>query len=408
MFVERNIKEAFERVNSFFPIVLVIGARQVGKSTFLRKVAEPSRKYVSLDPLDVQKRAREDPRLFLANNPAPVIFDEIQNVPELLSYIKAVVDEARQTSPEKAKGMFWLTGSQQFHLMKGVSESLAGRVGILNLYGLSNAELDGRESQPFLPDNPLSSVPAKSPIEVFTRIWRGSYPEIATANPDTNIWSAFFQSYIQTYLMRDVRALTQVADEHKFYDFLRAVAARTGQMLNYSSLARDADISQPTAKSYLSILETSGIVKLFYPYSRNKTRNMVSTPKLHMIDTGLAAFLTGWTSPEVLMNGAMAGAFFESWCVAEILKSYVNAGETPDFYYYRDKDKNEIDLVIERNGKIYSVEFKKAATVSKSDVKHFNKLADSKTPLGTGVLISLYPDSILIKDTVKTIPAFAL
>ncbi len=408
MFVERNIKEAFERVNSFFPIVLVIGARQVGKSTFLRKVAEPLRKYVSLDPLDIQKQAREDPRLFLANNPAPAIFDEIQNVPELLPYIKAVVDEARQTSPEKAKGMFWLTGSQQFHLMKGVSESLAGRVGILNLYGLSNAELDGRKSQPFLPDNPLPSVPVKSPIEVFTRIWRGSYPEIATANPDTNIWSAFFRSYIQTYLMRDVRALTQVADEHKFYDFLRAVAARTGQMLNYSSLARDADISQPTAKSYLSILETSGIVKLLYPYSRNKTRNMVSTPKLHMLDTGLAAFLTGWTSPEVLMNGAMAGAFFESWCVAEIIKSYVNAGETPNFYYYRDKDKNEIDLVIERNGKIYPVEFKKAATVSKSDVKHFNKLADLKTPVSTGTLISLYPDSILIKDTVKTIPAFAL
>lgn len=408
MFVERNIKEAFERVNSFFPIVLVIGARQVGKSTFLRKVAEPTRKYVSLDPLDIQKQAREDPRLFLANNLAPVIFDEIQNVPELLPYIKAVVDEVRQTSPEKAKGMFWLTGSQQFHLMKGVSESLAGRVGILNLYGLSNAELDGRKSQPFLPDNPLPNAPAKSPIEVFTRIWRGSYPKIATANPDTNIWSAFFQSYIQTYLMRDVRALTQVADEHKFYDFIRAVAARTGQMLNYSSLARDADISQPTAKSYLSILETSGIVKLLYPYSRNKTRNMVSTPKLHMLDTGLAAFLTGWTSPEVLMNGAMAGAFFESWCVAEILKSYVNAGETPNFYYYRDKDKNEIDLVIERNGKIYPVEFKKAATVSKADIKHFNKLADLKTPVGTGTLISLYPDSILIKDSVKTIPAFAL
>lgn len=227
-------------------------------------------------------------------------------------------------------------------------------------------------------DTQSANVPTKSPIEVFERIWRGSYPEIATANPDTNIWSAFFQSYIQTYLMRDVRALTQVADEHKFYDFLRAVAARTGQMLNYSSLARDADISQPTAKSYLSILETSGIVKLLYPFSRNKTRNMVSTPKLHMLDTGLAAFLTGWTSPEVLLNGAIAGAFFESWCVAEILKSYVNAGKTPNFYYYRDKDKNEIDLMIERNGKIYPVEFKKAATVLKADIKHINKLSDLK------------------------------
>lgn len=312
MFIERNIKDTFERINSFFPVVLLIGARQVGKSTFLRKIAEPGRKYVSLDPLDVQKQAREDPRLFLANNPAPVIFDEIQNVPELLPYIKVLVDKARITSPGKAKGMFWLTGSQQFHLMKGVSESLAGRIGILNLYGLSNAEIEGRRSQAFLPDTQSASVPAKSPIEVFERIWRGSYPEIATANSDANMWSAFFQSYIQTYLMRDVRALAQVADEHRFYDFLRAVAARTGQMLNYSSLARDADISQPTAKSYLSILETSGIVKLLYPYSQNKIRNMVSTPKLHMLDTGLAAFLTGWTSPEVLMNGAMPGAFFES------------------------------------------------------------------------------------------------
>ena len=387
---------------------MLIGARQVGKSTFLRKIAESGRKYVSLDPLDVQKQAREDLRLFLANNYAPVISDKIQNVPELLPYIKTLVDEARITSPEKAKGMFWLTGSQQFHLMKGVSESLAGRIGILNLYGLSNAEIEGRRSQAFLPDTQSASVPAKSPIEVFERIWRGSYPEIATANSDANMWSAFFQSYIQTYLMRDVRALTQVADEHKFYDFLRAVAARTGQMLNYSSLARDADISQPTAKSYLSILETSGIVKLLYPYSRNKIRNMVSTPKLHMLDTGLAAFLTGWTSPEVLMNGAMAGAFFESWCVAEILKSYVNAGESPSFYYYRDKDKNEIDLVIEREGKIYPVEFKKAATVSKADVKRFDKLSNFNMPVGTGALISLYPDAILIKENVKAIPAFAL
>lgn len=408
MFVERNIKDAFERVNSFFPVVLLIGARQVGKSTFLRKIAEPGRKYVSLDPLDVQKQAREDPRLFLANNPAHVIFDEIQNVPELLPYIKALVDEACIISPEKAKGMFWLTDSQQFHLMKGVSESLAGRIGILNLYGLSNAEIEGRKSQVFLPDTQSANVPAKSPMEVFERIWCGSYPEIATANPDANMWSAFFQSYIQTYLMRDVRALTQVADEHKFYDFLRAVAARTGQMLNYSSLARDADISQPTAKSYLSILETSGIVKLLYPYSRNKIRNMVSTPKLHMLDIGLAAFLTGWRSPEVLMNGAMAGAFFESWCVAEILKSYVNAGEAPNFYYYRDKDKNEIDLVIEREGKIYPVEFKKAATVSKTDVRHFNKLSNFNIPVGTGALISLYPDAILIKENVKAFPAFIL
>ena len=239
---------------------MLIGARQVGKSTFLRKIAESGRKYVSLNPLDVQKQAREDLRLFLANNYAPVISDKIQNVPELLPYIKTLVDEARITSPEKAKGMFWLTGSQQFHLIKGVSESLVGHI----VYGLSNADIEGCRSQVFLPDAQSANMLAKSPIEVFERIWRGSYPEIATANPDANMLSVFFQSYIQTYLMRDVRALTQVADEHKFYDFLRAVTARTGEILNYSSLVRDADISQTTAKSNLSIWEASGIVKLLF------------------------------------------------------------------------------------------------------------------------------------------------
>ena len=408
MFIERNIKDTFERINSFFPVVLLIGARQVGKSTFLRKIAEPGRKYVSLDPLDVQKQAREDPRLFLANNPAPVIFDEIQNVPELLPYIKVLVDKARITSPGKAKGMFWLTGSQQFHLMKGVSESLAGRIGILNLYGLSNAEIEGRRSQAFLPDTQSVNVPAKSPIELFERIWRGSYPEIATANSDANMWSAFFQSYIQTYLMRDVRALTQVADEHRFYDFLRAVAARTGQMLNYSSLARDADISQPTAKSYLSILETSGIVKLLYPYSRNKIRNMVSTPKLHMLDTGLAAFLTGWTSLEVLMNGAMAGAFFESWCVAEILKSYVNAGESPSFYYYRDKDAKEIDVILEHDGILNPIEIKKTSNPGTELTRVFSLLDKASVPRGKGAVVCMKPKVGVIDRENYIVPVWTI
>ncbi len=403
MFIERNIKKAFLKANKFFPVLLLTGARQVGKSTFLRKLSSKY-KYVSLDPLDVQAQAKEDPRLFLANNPPPVIFDEIQNVPELLPYIKQIVDDIRITNLKKSKGLFWLTGSQQFHLMKGVSESLAGRVGIFNLFGLSNSEIKAKKNKLFLPTSIKGKSKIKAPIDIFTQIWKGSYPEIAIRNLDLNMWSAFFQSYIQTYLMRDVKALTQVADEHKFYDFLRAVAARTGQVLNFSSLARDADISQPTAKHYLSILETSGIVKLLYPYSRNKTRNMISMPKLHMLDTGLCAFLTGWTSPETLMNGAMAGAIFESWCIGEILKSHVNSGELPNFYYYRDKDKNEIDLVIEHNTVVYPVEFKKSATYSKDDVKWFRKLSELNIPVGMGGLVCLYPETTLVKDDVKVIP----
>lgn len=409
MYIKRNLRTAFQEANAFFPALLVIGARQVGKTTFLRNNAEPERRFVSLDPLDIRMQAKEDPRLFLANNPPPVIIDEIQYAPELLPYIKQIIDEARNQDPEKAQGLFWLTGSQQFGVMKGVSESLAGRIGIFNLYGLSAAEIAGCDRGAFLPDKELGGpVAPVSPREFFVRLWRGSFPELVTAGQPEKHWGRFYQSYLQTYLSRDVRALTQVADEHRFYVFLKAVAARTGQMLNYSSLARDAEVSQPTAKNWLSILETSGLVKLLYPYGKNRTKQMISTPKLYMLDTGLAAYLTSWNTPEALMDGAAAGHFFESWCFAEILKSYANAGIEPDFTYYRDKDDNEIDLIIQRNGTLYPLEFKKAATVKKDDVKSFSKLAIFQQPTGTGALISLYPDAQLIREDIRTIPAWRL
>lgn len=409
MYIKRNLRQAFLEANTFFPALLITGARQVGKTTFLHNNAEPPRRFVSLDSLDVRMQAKEDPRLFLANNPPPVMIDEIQYAPELLPYIKQIIDDTRNRDPESAHGLFWLTGSQQFELMKGVSESLAGRIGIFNLYGLSQAELAGRNDGAFSPERDFS-LPQElvSPLEIFTRIWRGSFPELVTAEHPAKHWERFYQSYLQTYLARDVRALTQVADEHRFYAFLKAVAARTGQMLNYSSLARDAEVSQPMAKSYLSILETSGLVKLLYPCMKNRTRQMISTPKLYMLDTGLAAYLTSWLTPETLMNGAAAGHFFESWCFAEILKSYVNAGTEPDFTYYRDKDDNEIDLIIQRNGTLYPIEFKKAATVKKDDVKSFSKLSIFQQPTGMGAVVSLHPDMQLIRENVRAIPAWRL
>ncbi len=407
MYIKRNLRRTFLEANTFFPALLVTGARQVGKTTFLRNNAEPERRFVSLDPLDARMQAREDPRLFLTNNPPPVMIDEIQYAPELLPYIKQIIDEARNRDQQSAHGLFWLTGSQQFELMKGVSESLAGRIGIFNLYGLSQAELAARDDGAFGPDREFaSSAEPVSPIEIFTHIWRGSFPELATAEHPEKHWVRFYQSYLQTYLSRDVRALTQVADEHRFYAFLKAVAARTGQMLNYSSLARDAEVSQPTAKSYLSILETSGLVKLLYPYMKNRNRQMISTPKVYMLDTGLAAYLTSWLTPETLMNGAAAGHFFESWCFAEILKSHSNAGIAPDFTYYRDKDDNEIDLIIQRDGTLYPIEFKKAATVKKNDVKSFSKLSIFQQPTGAGAVVSLYPDVQFICENVRTIPAW--
>lgn len=409
MYVKRNLKKAFFEADSFFPALLVTGARQVGKTTFLCNSAEPKRRFVSLDPLDVRIQAKEDPRLFLANYPPPVIIDEIQYAPELLPYIKQIIDETRLRSPDQAHGMFWLTGSQQFELMKNISESMAGRVGIFTLYGLSAAELNGTDNGAFLPENQftLSSEPP-SPKGFFARLWCGSYPELATAANPERYWTKFHQSYLQTYLSRDVRELAQVADEHRFYAFLKAVAARTGQMLNYSSLARDAEVSQPTAKNYLSILETSGIVKLLYPYMKNRTKQMISTPKLYMLDTGLAAYLTSWNTPETLMDGAAVGALFESWCFAEILKSFANAGIEPDFTYYRDKDNNEIDLIIQRDGVLHPVEFKKAATVKKDDVKSFSKLSIFRQPVGMGAVVSLHPECRLLREDVRTVPAFAL
>ena len=411
MFIRRELEKSFLEANDFFSVLLLTGARQVGKTTFLKKIAEPGRGFVSLDPLDARTKAAQDPRLFLADNPPPVIIDEIQYVPELLPYIKNIVDEVRTTDPEKAKGMYWLTGSQKFELMEGVSESLAGRIGIFNLFGLSNREINGKDSVPFLPENfSDQGMTEQTPQELYHNIWLGSYPELrSSSNPD-KFWTYFFQSYVQTYLERDVRKLAQVADLNVFYAFLKASAARSGQMLNYSDLARDTGISVPTAKKYMSILETSNIAKLLYPYKNNQSAPMVSTPKMYFLDTGLMAYLTDWKTPEVLASGAMAGHFFETWCVAEILKSYTNNGLEPSMYYFRTKERNpsEIDIIIKENETLYPIEIKKSATLDKNDVKQFHKLETFKMPVGVGGLVSLYPQRSHITEDILTIPATML
>ena len=408
MFIHRHLEKAFLEANDFFSVLLLTGARQVGKTTFLKEIATSGRKFVSLDPLDVRTRAASDPRLFLADNPPPVIIDEIQHVPLLLPYIKEIVDNVRTTDPAKAHGLYWLTGSQKFELMQGVSESLAGRIGIFNLLGLSNREIAGADSVPFLPERFSSKgMETTTPAEFFHRLWLGSYPELRCSVDPDKYWTPFFQSYVQTYLERDVRKLAQVADLGVFYGFLKAAAARSGQMLNYSDLARDTGVSVPTAKKYMSILETSNIAQLVYPYKNNRSAPMVSTPKLYFLDTGLMAFLTDWKTPEVLSSGAAAGHFFETWCVAEILKSYTNAGVEPPVFYFRTKERNpsEIDLIIEENRTLYPVEIKKSATLDKNDVKQFPKLATFKMQIGTGALVSLYPQVSHIEENILTIPA---
>jgi predicted AAA+ superfamily ATPase len=358
----------------------------VGKTTLLQTTLRTRKiPYISFDNPSELGSAREDPGTFLSLHQPPAVLDEIQYIPELFRHIKIEADM------RKKKGLYYLTGSQQFHLMENVSESLAGRVGILQLLGLSLRECRGDSfSAPFLPVKEYllkrnKTVPSYTPAELWKLIHRGFFPAVVTGYSEQN---SFYESYIRTYIERDVRALAQVGDELQFIQFITIAAARTAQLLNYRDMARDVGISEPTAKKWLSILVSSGLVYLLPSYSANVEKRTVKTPKMYFLDTGLAAHLTGWTSPAVLVRGAAAGAFFESFVIAEILKSYYNAGIKPALYYYRDKDQREVDLLLFENGIIHPLEIKKTASPKKDDLKSFKALSSIKgVGFGSGGLI---------------------
>jgi predicted AAA+ superfamily ATPase len=385
-FIPRQAEQTLKRLANSFPAVLVIGARQTGKTTLIRKSAvASSADYVTFDDIDEIQSVSADAKTYMTFHRPPVIFDEIQHVPGLFPYLKMEIDENRHT------GMFFLTGSQRFSMMKHVTESLAGRIGILRLSGISLRErLTDTCAEPFVPSKRFLSgrmVPERigSIGALWMMIQKGSYPEIVAGNV---LPEDFYGAYLQTYIERDVRQLTQVADELQFSNFVIAVAARTGHLVNYADLARDIGISEVTAKKWLSILVTSGLVYLLQPYSANVEKRVVKTPKLYFMDTGLAAFLTKWRTPEVLMTGAMAGNYFETFVVTEIIKSYLNAGQIPPVYFYRDKDKIEIDLLIESEGTLYPVEIKKTASPAKKDIAAFSILSRIRNVnIGTGAVI---------------------
>jgi predicted AAA+ superfamily ATPase len=390
-----------------FPVLLITGARQVGKTTLLLHLGQEKRTYVSLDDPLVLSLARKDPPLFLQRFPPPVLIDEIQYAPELLPYLKLAVDKDRKP------GLFWLTGSQQFHLMQGVSESLAGRVGVVHLLGLSRREMMGQglQCRPFHPepDEVLDRLGTGGNLrlkELYRLIWRGAFPAVALSDEVNR--DRFYSSYVQTYLQRDVRDLARVGDELAFLRFLRAAAARTGQLLNVTDLARDANIAVNTAKNWLSILQTSGVVYLLEPFHTNLTKRLVKTPKLYILDTGLCAYLTEWSSPETLEAGAMSGTILETWIMAEILKSYWHNGRSAPFYYYRDKDQKEIDLLIVRDGTIFPLKFMKSASPGKEDVRHFQTLNKLNMPIGQGGVICLVEQSLPLTASACSIPVAAL
>jgi predicted AAA+ superfamily ATPase len=374
----------------------------VGKTTFLKHIAEKNRKYVSFDDPDARLMAKEDPAMFFRRYPPPVLIDEIQYAPNILQYIKMQVDENRRP------GLFWLTGSQQFLMMKGISESLAGRIGIMNMLGFSSSEryVLQIEAAPFIPSLAQLEERQKSkryPLEnIYSDIWKGCFPELIAGN--IKDWDIFYSSYLQTYLERDVRDLTKVGDEGRFLRFLKACAARTGQMLNLSDLARDVDVTVKTAKDWLSILEASFQVYLLQPYHSNLTKRLVKTPKLYFLDTGLCCYLTQWTSSEALAAGAMAGPILETYIFTELLKNWWHQARTPEIFYYRDKDKVEIDFVLTQNQKFYPLEVKKSASPKKDWINSFNKLKRLGN-ISSGGVICLGNELLPLGQNYYSIPA---
>ena len=399
-YFKRLAENVIQKQEKMFKTILVTGARQVGKTTMLKNI-KPDINYITLDDMLLNQLAVEDPELFLKANKPPIIIDEIQYAPNLLRYIKIEVDNSDK------KAMYYLTGSQQFNLMKNISESLAGRVGILNLLGLSLREIKDIDfNEPFIPTEEYLNNRRKcekeiSYDEIWNIIYKGSMPALYQEESDVDM---FYAMYVSTYIERDVRNLTQVGDTLSFLKFMTALASRIGQLLNLNSIANEVGITIPTAQRWLSILVASNIVYILEPYYNNIMKRAVKTPKVYFLDTGLAAYLTKWKTSEVLESGTMAGSFFENYVIVEIIKSYNNSGELrPPVYFYRDKEKREIDLIIEQNGKLYPIEIKKTANPTKNMIENF-KVLEMVKEVGEGAIICMYDKIANLDEKNKVIP----
>ena len=401
MYIKRHIEEVLKSAINEKGALCVTGARQVGKSTVLKTLFTEHKELV-LDDSRLLRLALEQPEEFFEQFPPPVFVDEIQYATSLFSYAKLHIDKTG------AKGAFLLSGSQRYEMMSGMTESLAGRVNLIDLYGLSIREILGDDfREEFMPTGDYLNKRDPKPLkynEIWKNVWRGFFPEIVENGTD---WSRFYSSYVRTYLDRDVSRLAQVGDLLQFEKFMAAMAARTGQLLNIADIAKDTGISQQTAEKWFSILVASNIVYVLKPYHNNVLKRLIKTPKTYFLDTGLASYLIGWDNAQVLQNGAMAGAVFETFVVSEIIKSWTNVnGVTPNmnFYYFRDKDGNEIDLLIKRNGVLYPIEIKKHINCDKGDItafKQLDKITDMKR--GEGCVVCMADDVFPITSTDKAV-----
>ena len=406
MYIKRHIETSVIERSKEKGAIVVTGARQVGKTTLIEKI-KPNIAKVTFDDLSIRNRAIDEPMAFLQLNPPPIFIDEVQYVTEIFSYIKMALDKSHN------KGDYYLTGSQSFELMKNVTESLAGRAGILELLGLSLREMRNEDwNEPFLPtfDYLMRRKLQKKELsikETWEIIHRGCMPELVVEKKFN--WQNFYSDYVKTYIERDVRSLAQVADEREFLKFMTVCAAMTGNLLNLASIARDVGISEPTAKRWLSILETSKIIYLLKPYSNNAVKRTVKTPKIYFLDTGLAAYLTRWLTAETLFEGAMSGHFFETFVIAELLKSYTNAGREDDFYFIRDSNGKEIDLLIFQNNTLFPIEIKQNTSPIPKDIKNFSLLDNIKNvDIGEGGVLCLAQDIQPLTGKHKIIPIWAI
>lgn len=414
-YLPRTLEAFITKACRQFPVLMLSGPRQVGKTTLLKVLCEREqttaqpRRYITLDDPMLLSLARDEPGLFLQRFPPPLLIDEIQYAPGLFPLLKQAVDR------QSGKGLYWLTGSQPFHLMQNVTESLAGRVAVMHLQGLSSGETSGHGARivPFLPGktpqqvhHPDDKFPRLS--WVYEHIWLGAFPALYARGDTPTDRDLFYSSYLQTYLQRDVRDLGQVGDLMAFTRFLRCAAARTAQLLNMANMARDVGVSPNTVRHWLSVLVASGLVWLLEPYHTNQSKRLVKTPKLYFLDTGLAAYLTEWSSPATLEAGAMSGAIFETWVVAELLKSYWHNGKVAPLYYYRDKDQKEIDVLLVRDGRVHPIEIKKTTQAGRDSIRHFLVLENLGLKLGHGAVICLTDEVLPISADVTAIPAWQI
>ena len=393
---KRESVDFIKNVSDTFKVLLITGPRQVGKTTLLLSLKPNNMNYVTLDDVNLRRQAQEDPKMFLEEHPWPLLIDEAQYAPELFSYIKIIVDK------EQKNGMYWLTGSQQFHLMKNASDSLAGRVGIINLNSFTYSEIIQNENKKLFDPIDIRKSPKIDVNDLYKIIYKGGMPELY--NNKNISQEIFFQGYLDTYISRDVKSLTEIGNEMAFKKFIVSVASRTGEQLNYSSLANDSGISVPTAIKWLSILVTSGIVYLLEPYMSSQLKRITHIPKIIFMDTGLACYLAGWNSARDLQLSSSAGHYLESYIISEIVKSYNARGIRPNISYYRDKDGKEIDLIFYKNNKLYPFEIKKTASPNSDMIKNFKELQKTKKEIGTGGIICFYDELMHLDKNNYIIP----